>query len=425
MRRYVTSVALAVVICSVPASSMTTEERRQYLEKLLQILPDVPSFKQWLDKTGELPPDFNTLPRINGLPDPLKFLDGKPVKTAADWKSRRAEIRQLFEKYDLGTIPPKPKLDRVVLLDETPGKGYVIRNVRLEFGPGSKGTLRVQVMIPDGKGPFPVLMAPSLAGWGPSLLRRGYISAGYAANDAMDDAAALAQLYPEYDFALIPRRAWVVSLVLDYLESLPQADMKHVGLFGYSRDGKQAAIAAALDERIAAVIPGSTGVGGVLPWRLSGERNFGEGIESTTRSFPTWFIPRLRFFSGREDRLPIDGNSLAAMMAPRSLLMEYGLNDQVMNPWSMEQVYHSAEKVYKLLGQPDRLDIMRVPGFHGSNDEEACLDWLDIQFGRSHRVWTNNFLFPWDFDKWRTNSKEAVDLTKYPRVNANAAPLAA
>ncbi len=116
----------------------------------------------------------------------------------------------------------------------------------------------------------------------------------------------------------------------------------------------------------------------------------------------------------------MDGNLLAAMIAPRSLLMEYGLNDQVMNPWSMEQVYHSAEKVYKLLGQPDRLDIMRVPGFHGSNDEEACLDWLDIQFGRSHRAWTNNFLFPWDFDKWRTNSKETVDLTKYPR----ATPLA-
>jgi pimeloyl-ACP methyl ester carboxylesterase len=400
---------------------MTTEARRQYLEKLLQILPDVPSFTQWLDKTGELPPDFDTLPRMNGLPDPLKFLDGRSVRTAADWKSRRSEIRQLFEKYDLGTIPPKPKLDRVVLLDETPGKGYLIRNVRLEFGPGSKGTLRVQVMIPDGKGPFPVLMAPSLAGWGPSLLRRGYISAGYAANDAMDDAAALAQLYPDYDFALIPRRAWVAGLVLDYLETLPQVDMKHVGLFGYSRDGKQAAIAAALDDRIAVVIAGSTGVGGVLPWRLSGERNFGEGIESTTRSFPTWFVPRLRFFSGREDRLPIDANLLVAMIAPRAALLEYGLNDEVSNTWGDEQAYDSALAVYKLLGQPDRLGIMHVPGFHGANDQEMCLDWLDIQFGRSARAWTNNLLFPWDFNQWRARTKETVDLSHYPRHTANEA----
>ena len=415
MKRTLALTVLALAMFRAPAFSMTPEERREYLQKLLQILPDVPSFKQWLDKTGTLPPDFDSLPRMNGLPDPLKFLDGKTVRTAADWKSRRAEIRQLYEKYDLGTIPPKPRLDRAVVLDETRGNGLVTRNVRLEFGPQSKGTLRVRVVIPDGKGPFPALMAPSLAGWAPALLRRGYISAGYAANDAMDDAAALAQLYPDYDWALIPRRAWVAGLVLDYLETLPQADMKHVGLFGYSRDGKAAAIAAALDDRIAAVIAGSTGVGGVLPWRLSGERNFGEGIESTTRSFPTWFAPQLRFFSGREDRLPIDANLLVAMIAPRAALIEYGLNDEVSNTWGDEQAYDSALKVYKLLGQPERLSLMRVPGFHGANDQEMCLDWLDIQFGRSSRTWTNNLMFPWDFDQWKSHAKEVFDVSKYPR----------
>ena len=95
----------------------------------------------------------------------------------------------------------------------------------------------------------------------------------------MDDAAALAELYPDYDFALLPRRAWAAGLVVDYLETLPQVDMKHIAIFGYSRDGKMAAMAAALDPRITAVIAGSTGVGGVLPWRAAGERGFGEGIE--------------------------------------------------------------------------------------------------------------------------------------------------
>jgi pimeloyl-ACP methyl ester carboxylesterase len=398
-----------------PSAAMTPEERRQYLEKLQQILPDVPSFREWLQKSGELPPDFDAFPRINGLPDPLKYLDGRPVRTAQEWSQRRAEIKQLFEKYQLGTFPPRPKLDRAVVLDETPSRGYLVRNLRLEFGPGSKGTMRMQVMIPEGKGPFPVLISPNLAGWSPSLLRRGYISAGYAGNDGMDDAAALDQLYPEYDFALLPRRAWAAGLVLDYLETLPQADMKHVGMFGYSRDGKMAAIAAAMDERIAAVIAGSTGVGGVLPWRTAGERGFGEGIESTTRSFPTWFVRRLRFFSGREDRLPVDANLLVAMVAPRAMLMEYGLNDEVSNSWGDEQAYYSALKVFKLLGQPDRLGILRVPGFHGANDQEACLDWLDIQFGRSNRIWTNNFLFPWDFEKWRVNTRQKIDLAAYPR----------
>jgi pimeloyl-ACP methyl ester carboxylesterase len=414
-------IALAALLLMQPAFSMTEQERRDYLDKLLKILPPAPQFQEWLAKTGELPPDFDSLPRVNGLPDPLKFLDGRPVRNAAEWRTRRAEIWQLYQKYDLGMFPPKPKLDRAVMLDETPGNGYLIRNVRLEFGPQGKATMRVQVMIPDGKGPFPVLLSPNLAGWGPALLRRGYISAGYAGNDGMDDAAALAQLYPDFDFALLPRRAWAAGLVLDYLETLPQVDQKHIAMFGYSRDGKMAAIATALDERISAVIAGSTGVGGVLPWRLSGERNFGEGIESTTRSFPTWFVPRLRFFSGREDRLPVDGNLLVAMIAPRSILMEWGHNDEVSNTYGLEQAYQSASKVYKLLGQPDKIGIMRVPGFHGANDQEACLDWLDIQFGRSSRIWNNNFLFPWDFEKWTTNSKETVDLARYPRTASTIA----
>ena len=252
MKRYLACLALALAAFSRPGWPMTEAERRQYLEKLLQTLPDVPSFQQWLQKSGELPPDFDALPKVNGLPDPLKFLDGRPVRTAAEWRLRRAEIRQLFEKYDIGTFPPKPKLDRVVALDETAGKGYTVRNVRLEYGPGSKGSTRVQVMIPEGKGPFPVLISPNLAGWAPSLVRRGYISCGYAGNDGMDDEAALAGVYPEYDFATLPRRAWAVSMVVDYLETLPQVDMKRVAMFGYSRDGKMAAIATAMDERVAA-----------------------------------------------------------------------------------------------------------------------------------------------------------------------------
>jgi hypothetical protein len=121
MRRIALSLLAALALIR-PASAMNEQERREYLAKLLTILPRAPQFQQWLDKTAELPPDFDALPRMNGLPDPLKFLDGRPVRNAADWKARRAEIWKLYQKYDLGTFPPKPKLDRVVVLDETQGK---------------------------------------------------------------------------------------------------------------------------------------------------------------------------------------------------------------------------------------------------------------------------------------------------------------
>jgi dienelactone hydrolase len=397
----------------------TTEEQKQYLEKMQQILPSDPPFDAWLNQTGALPPDWNSLPKHDQLPDPLTFLDGRTVKAAAEWPARREEIMNLFEKYVWGTFPARPKIEHVDVIDETHQPGYTVRNLKLEFGPDGKGAMRARVYIPDGKGPFPILINSSLVGWAPSLLRRGYISAGYAGNDAMDDAAAISSLYPQNDFALLPRRAWCASLVVDYLETLPQSDMKHVAIFGYSRDGKMAAIAGAFDPRITAVIAGSTGVGGVLPFRASGETGFGEGIETTTRAFPTWFAMQLRFFSGREDRLPVDGNLIAALIAPRSLLMEWGHNDQVSSTWGNEQTYYTALKVYKLLGAPNAVSTFRLPGFHGANDEEADLDWLDQQFGRSNQKWTNSLIFPWDWEAWRKLSGDSVDLTKYPRQSAD------
>jgi dienelactone hydrolase len=259
----------------------------------------------------------------------------------------------------------------------------------------------------------PSIAAPGAAGFGGVALARGYIAAGFAGNDGQNDANAYIPLYPDFDFADLPRRAWSAQMLVDYLYTLPQVDKEHIALNGYSRDGKMALVAAILDPRIAAVIPGSTGVGGVMPWRLGSERGFGESIESTTRNFPTWFVPRLRFFTGREDRLPVDGNSLVALVAPRALLITYGNNDEVSQPWPMEQAYRSALRAYDILGKSDALGIMHSPGYHGANDVQAAMNWLDFQFGRSKTKWTNEFVYPWDYDKWKAQVKESADISKY------------
>lgn len=402
---------------SYPAMT-AAQELRAYLDKFIETLPTVPSFDSWLDRTGELPPDFDSLPKINGLPDPLRSLDGRMVTTVEDWNARRAEIFALEERYDLGTFPPKPTLANVVVLSEDDADGQITRSLRLEFGPNQEATLRATITIPAGEGSFPVMISPNInggsRGFGGAALERGYISAGFAGNDRDNDANAYVPLYPEFDFADLPRRAWSSQLLVDYLYTLPQVDRARIAINGYSRDGKMALIAAALDPRITAVIPGSTGVGGVMPWRLGSERGFGESIESTTRNFPTWFVPRLRFFAGREDRLPVDGNLLVALVAPRAVLITYGNNDEVSQPWPMEQAYRSALRGYELLGRPEALGIMHSPGYHGANDVQAAMDWLDYQFGRSRTEWSNEFIYPWDYDKWKTQVDEAIDVSRFP-----------
>ena len=398
--------------------AQTVAERTAQWQKLDAILPPAPKFESWVKKTNAVPPDFNALPKNNTLPDPLVFLDGHKVRNAKDWAARREEISTLSQKYVWGKLPPAPKLDRAEVIEEyhSPGQGpgYTVRNVKLMFGLGGKAAVRARLYLPDGPGPMPALINSDLVGWAPELLRRGYISAGYAGNDSMDDAAALTEMYPEYDFALLPRRAWIAALVVDYLYMLPQVNKQQIAIYGYSRNGKMASIAAALDRRITAVIAGSTGVGGVLPWRAAGEVGVGEGTEATTRAFPTWFAPQLRYFTGREDRLPVDGNLVAAMIAPRSLLIQWGLNDQVTDTWGSEQTYYSALSVYSLLGAPNKIGTMRVAGFHGAQDVEAELDWLDIQFMRSPNQYTSDLMFAWDWNKWKSVSKDATKVSAYP-----------
>lgn len=416
MTRYILCAAMVMNALIHPLKALTPQERRQYLEKLLQTLPDVPSFRQWLEKTGEIPPDFDAFPKINGLPDPLKFLDGRPVRTPAEWKARRVQIRQLLEKYVIGSFPPKTKLDRAVVLDETPGKGYRIRNVRLEFGPQSKGTMRVQVMIPDGKGPFPVLISPNLTGWGPLLLRRGYISCGYAANDGMDDAAALAPLYPDYDFAALPRRAWAAGMVLelvkagyavlafdqsgfgsrmsetapfydryphwshmgrmvedtraaiDALEKDSMVDPQRIYLFGFSMGGMAGLYAAALDSRVKGVVS----ICGFTPMRTdTADRGTG-GV--ARYSHERGLIPRLGFFVGHEDRIPYDFHELLGTIAPRPALVIQPQLDRDATPADVHTAVEQARKVYALYGTPDKLALHEPWDYNRLPD--ATQDWI-------------------------------------------------
>ena len=128
--------------------------------------------------------------------------------------------------------------------------------------------------------------------------------------------------------------------------------------------------------------------------------------------------PARRYFVGREDRLPVDGNLLLAAIAPRPFFLVGGLNDEVSNNWGDEQSFHSANKVYKLLGADaeaaGKLGLLKVPGNHGANDWEQALTWLDNQFGKSDKKWTNHWQFPWDWEKWKAAAGETVDLAKFP-----------
>lgn len=382
------------------------------------------NWEEWVRRTGEQPPDFDKLPSYAELPDPLVIRQGADavkVTTPALWQTQRGLLKKDIEHWMFGKMPPAPdNLRASVTPDRREGQSR-IREVKLEFGPGHRASLRIELVIPDGKGPFPVFLTNHARNrpWIYTAVRRGYIACIYHATDPRygngDDSDAWIEVYPEYDFSVLARWAWAASRAVDYLVTLPEVDKQKIGLAGHSRNGKQALLAAAFDERIGAVIPSSGNSGEVDPWRYTTEAFANESIEFLAGVQSHWFHPRLRFFSGREDKLPVDQNSLLALVAPRGLMLYAGYAESAGNPFGFEQAYRSALSVYQFLGKPENVWLHLRNGEHDTTagDVENFIDFFDAVFGRRPRAKQETWIHGYSFDEWKRLSGESIDPLRY------------
>ena len=114
------------------------------------------TWNDWLNRTGELPPDFDELPALPFLPDPLILDEGGeniPVKTMEQWNQKRAQIKRDAQYWITGTVPPDPKNLKIEVLREEAFGELTELDVMLRFGPEHKAQLHVTLLIPPGKGP--------------------------------------------------------------------------------------------------------------------------------------------------------------------------------------------------------------------------------------------------------------------------------
>jgi cephalosporin-C deacetylase-like acetyl esterase len=408
-----------------------TLKQKAILEKIVSLLPpDLTSagrvsfldsiFPDWLKRTGELPPDFDRMPSIPFLPDPLVIDEGGknlPIKTMAQWKEKREWMKKQLEYYITGTYPPKPDNLKARILNENKEGETIVRMVELSFGPADQAKLTVELMVPPGQGPFPVFMTQwNHREWALIAVRRGYIGCVYAGADLKDDTEKYSEIWAgQYDFTRLMRRSYGASRAIDYLYTLPYVDKEKIGLTGHSRNGDLSYIAAAFDERITAVIP-SSGTGMDIPWRYSATKYDIEDLVGLSCGQPSWFHPRLRFFVGRENKLPVDNNFFMALIAPRGLMMSTSLNETHGNPWGSEQAYLSTLKVYKFLGAQDNLAIRLRYGLHSicARDMEDYMDFFDYVFKRSDHRPENRLFYNYSFDKWCEFSGEKIDPKSFP-----------
>src|SRR5688572_30578305 len=349
------------------------------------------------------PPD--QLPSVKELPDPITFQDGSRLKSPQDWPRRRAELQEMILHYQYGRMPAPPGNTRGVELIShnvtTPAEA-THKQFKLTFGPDHRGSLILDLTIPKGRGPFPVILRGD---WGwhktssditANVIKRGYILADYnrveLAPDNKNRDAGIYPLYPDHDFGAVAAWAWGFHRCVDFLVTQDFVDKDKIAVTGHSRGGKAALVAGATDTRIALTAPNNSGCGGAGSYKHQAPKS--EDIAAITKSFPFWFTPRFRDFIGQTDKLPFDQHSVKALCAPRALLSTEALGDLWANPEGTRQTHLAAKEVYKFLGAPDRIAIHYREGKHEHNPDDwnVLLDFADQVFfnKKSQRDWDAN-----------------------------------
>jgi len=189
--------------------------------------------------------------------------------------------------------------------------------------------------------------------------------------------------------------AWGLSRMVDYLLTDPAIDPRRIALIGHSRLGKAALWAAAQDRRVAMVISNESGKGGASLLK----RGYGETTDHLNTAFPHWFCANYKQYTGHPEKLPVDGNELLALIAPRPLYVASAEEDLGSDPKGEFLSAANVGRVYALFGRkglstdrmpPVNMPIMHDVGYHvrtGKHDVtefdwEQYLAFADLHWGK-------------------------------------------
>lgn len=348
----------------------------------------------WAAAMGEVPvelqgafaPPAEFANQLGHYASPLKFYDGRPVKTKAEWAARRAEIL----KYWHAEMGPWPELlARPKVIEEEKrerAEGVVEQRLQVEIAPGvmlhgylllpprSFSGKRPAVLVPfyapevsvayDGPRPLEGQAKRMLttgergAGrdFGLALARRGFVtlSIGTPGDDARRPQLAGAHCQPLSYYAYIAANCHTL------LAQRPEVDAERIGVMGHSYGGKWAMFASCLYEKFAAGVWSDGGVvfdeaksavnywePWYLGWEAGKERKPGVLTPDNGRTGPYKRI----FESGH------DLHELHALMAPRPFLVSGGSEDP---PARWVALNHTVA-VIRFLGYENRVAMTNRP----------------------------------------------------------------
>lgn len=337
-----------------------------------------PTGSGWAALAPCFQPPANLARDFGSFRSPLRFANGREVKTPAEWQERRKEI--LVQWHDiLGPWPPlipKPALE---ILETGHRDNFTQHQIRLEIAPGQ--TTAGYLLIPGGPGPFPAVFVPfydpetsiGLAGkplrdFAYQLTRRGFVSLsiGSPGGDARKPDIGAAKCQP------LSFLAYVAANAFTALAARPEVDASRIGVVGHSYGGKWAMFASCLDDRFACAAWSDPGI--VFdearpsvnywdPWYLGDTQP-----PKRPPGLPSPEHPR----TGPYRTLVEQGHDLQelhALMAPRPFLVSGGSEDSV-ERW---KALNHTVAVNWLLGADHRVGMSNRPKHDPTPDSNELI----------------------------------------------------
>ncbi|KAK4185898.1 hypothetical protein QBC35DRAFT_388540 [Podospora australis] len=307
-------------------------------------------------------------PVSNQLNDPFTFHGGGKVTSKSDWTCRQAEISQLLQRYELGTLPGKPSSVTASFSGSTLSITVNDNGKSISFSVSISGR-------PSGSGPHPAII--NFGTLGASLpVPAGVATIGFNNDDiaAQQGGSSRGQgkfytLYgSSHSAGALTAWAWGVSRIIDALE-LTQAqtgiDPKRIGVTGCSRNGKGAIVAGALEPRIALTLPQESGAGGAGCWRIATwQKSQGQNVQDSTQIVQenVWFSPNFNTYVNNVNQLPFDHHLLAGLIAPRPVYIMENVDMEWLGKVSTYGCMGIARKQWQALGALDKFGYSQVGG---------------------------------------------------------------
>lgn len=325
---------------------------------------------------SRLPSHLKFINQTYTLPDPFTFLNGRVVQTQADWDCRAAQLREVFQKYELGYKPAKPPVFSTMFTNDS---------IAITAGVSESKTINFSVPITypntTSYGPSPaVIVYDAVSIPVPSQVAVITLNVDEIAQQNNGSSRGVGLFYDLYGNTTTTAGAlmawsWAVSRIIDALEAHPETNIntQKLAITGCSRNGKGAMVAGAFDERIALTIPQEPGSGGDACWRTSRDMLVNRDLYTQTAweivGENVWFSEAFDFF-GRDNYtiglLPEDHHELAGLIAPRGLYSTENVGQLWLGDWSNLECMTAGNKIFQALGVKDH------QGFSQDGPHEHC-----------------------------------------------------